>query len=99
MGEWGGVERPAKMFSPSGMEGPTQLRWDQVSVLWVCLCLFVVHLFCFLSFSGLYRWHMEVPRARGLIGAIATGLHHSHRNTRSKLHLRPTPQLTATPDP
>ena len=39
------------------------------------------------------------PQARGLIRAIAAGLHHSHSNTRSKPHLRPTPELTATPDP
>ena len=39
------------------------------------------------------------PQARGPIGAVATGLHHSHSHTRSEPHLRPTPQLTATPDP
>ena len=38
-------------------------------------------------------------QARGLIGAVAAGLRHSHSNDRSKPHLRPTPQLTATPDP
>ena len=38
-------------------------------------------------------------QARGLIGAIATGLYHSHSNAGSKLHLRPTPQLRATLDP
>ena len=40
-------------------------------------------------------------QARGPIGAAATGLHHSHSNsnTRSELHLRPTPQLMAMPDP
>ena len=37
-------------------------------------------------------------QARGQIGAVATGLHHSHSNARSKLRLRPTPQLTAMPD-
>ena len=40
-----------------------------------------------------------VSLARGRIGAIATGLQHSHSNTRSKPHLRPTPQLTAMPNP
>ena len=38
-------------------------------------------------------------QARGPIGAVATGLYHSHRNTGSEPHLRPTPQLTATRDP
>ena len=38
-------------------------------------------------------------QARGLIRAIAAGLHHSHSNARSKPRLQPTPQLMATPDP
>ena len=37
-------------------------------------------------------------QARGLIGAIATGLHQSHSNVGSEPSLRPTPQFTATPD-
>ena len=32
-------------------------------------------------------------QARGLMGATAAGLHHSHSNVRSQWHLRPTPQL------
>ena len=38
-------------------------------------------------------------QARGLIGATAAGLHHRHSNAESKPGLRPTPQLTAMPDP
>ena len=38
-------------------------------------------------------------QARGLIGAVATGLCHSHSNARSVVCLQPTPQLMATPDP
>ena len=40
-------------------------------------------------------------QARSQIGAGATapGLHHSHSNSASGLRLRPTPQLTAMPDP
>ena len=38
-------------------------------------------------------------QARGPVGAVATGLCYSHSNTRSEPHRRPTPQLTATPDP
>ena len=38
-------------------------------------------------------------QARGLIGATATGLPHSHSNAGSKLHLQLIPQLTARPDP
>ena len=39
---------------------------------------------------------MEDPsQNRGLTGAIAASLHHSHSNARSQSRLRPTPQLTA----
>ena len=38
-------------------------------------------------------------QAKDPIGAIAAGLYHSHSNTRSQLHLWPTPQLTAMLDP
>ena len=38
-------------------------------------------------------------QALGLIGAVAAGLRQSQSNTRSEPHLRPTPQLTAKPDP
>ena len=38
-------------------------------------------------------------QAKGLIRAVATGLHQGHSNVGSELHLRPTSQLTATPDP
>ena len=41
----------------------------------------------------------ESSQARGWIGAIAAGLYHSHSNVGSKLHMWPTPQLTAMPDP
>ena len=37
--------------------------------------------------------------SRGRIGATAASLHHSHSHNRSELHLQPTPQLTAMPDP
>ena len=38
-------------------------------------------------------------QARGLIGAVATHLHHSHSNAGSKPCPRPRSQLTATPAP
>ena len=37
-------------------------------------------------------------QASGWMGAAAAGLHHSHSNARSRLCLRPIPQLTAMPD-
>ena len=38
-------------------------------------------------------------QARGLIGATATGLCHSHSNAGSEPHLQATPQFMAMPDP
>ena len=38
-------------------------------------------------------------QTRGLIGAVAAGLHHSYSNSRFELHLQPTPQLMAMLDP
>ena len=54
--------------------------------------------FCFLSFSGATPVAYGGSQARGLIGAAATSLRQSHSNAGSEPHLRPTPQLTATPD-
>ena len=41
----------------------------------------------------------EGSQARGLIGAVAAGLHQSHSNAGSEPRLQPKPQLTAMPDP
>ena len=38
-------------------------------------------------------------QARGRIGTVVAGLLQSHRNARSELRLRPTPQFTARMDP
>ena len=38
-------------------------------------------------------------QAGGQIGAVATSLRQSHCNAGSEPRLRPTPQLTAVPDP
>ena len=53
--------------------------------------LLILLLLVFMAYGG--------SQARGQIGAIAEGLHHSHSNTRSEPHLEPTPQLAATLDP
>ena len=50
-------------------------------------------------FLGLYLWHMAIPRLGGQVGAATASLHHSHSNMGSEPCLRPTPQLTTTPDP
>jgi len=58
-----------------------------------------IFIFVFLPFLGPLPRHMGGSQARGLIGAIAASLHQSHSNKGSEPHLRPTPQLTAMPDP
>jgi len=58
------------------------------------------HLFIYLFVFCLFRAAPAAyggSQARGLIGTVAASLHHSH--ARSELCLRPTPQLTAMPDP
>ena len=40
----------------------------------------------------------EGSQAKGRIGDVASGLHHSHSNARSEPHLRPTPQLRWIPN-
>ena len=56
----------------------------------------------FLSFLAIF-WAASVAyggsQARGQIRAVAASLRQSNSNTRSEPRLRPTPQLTAMPDP
>jgi len=53
----------------------------------------------FFSFSRAVSAAYGGSQARGQIGAIGTGLHHSQSNMSSEPHLQPTPQLMATLDP
>ena len=68
------------------------------------LLLLFIYLFIYL-FIFVFCPFRSAPAAyggsqtRGPVGAVAAGLHHSHSNARSKLRLRPIPQLTATHDP
>ena len=55
--------------------------------------------FFFFAFSRAVPMAYGGSQARGLIGAVAAGLHHNHSNAGSEPRLRPTPQLTAMPDP
>ena len=52
-----------------------------------------------LSFLGLLPMEYNGSQARGWIGAVDTSVHQSHSNMGSELHLQPTSQLMATPDP
>ena len=58
-------------------------------------CLF----FVFLTFSRAALEAYGGSQARGHTGAKAAGLHQSHSNSGPELHLRPSSQLTARPDP
>ena len=66
---------------------------------------FSVLSFLFLSFFSVFCLFRAASvayagsQAKGQIGAVAAGLHHSHSNAGSELHLQPTPQLTAMLDP
>ena len=47
----------------------------------------VIFLFYFIFVVlGPHPWHVEV-QARGQIGTVATGLHHSHSNAGAEMHL------------
>ena len=57
----------------------------------LCVCVFAISRAAPVAYGG--------SQARGLIRAVAAGLHLSHSNTGSEPHLQPIPQLTTTPDP
>ena len=85
------VMRPYTLRTSSGSSPLLHLwfRWS-ASLVDVAPPLF----FCFL---GLHQWHMEVPRLE--VESELQLLEHSHSNSGTKPRLRPTPQLTAMPDP
>ena len=60
--------------------------------------VFFLFFFFFCLFRAIPAAHGD-SQARGLMGAIAAGLGHSHSNDRSEPHLQATPQLTSMPDP
>ena len=88
----------AEPFSTLGHLGLFHIT-DNTNILMTISHIFFV-LFCFVAlFFRAAPVAYGDSQARGLIRAIAAGLHHSHSNTRSELCLRPTPELMATPDP
>ena len=66
-----------------------------VSKLLICTTAFIYLLSLFRATPAAYG---RSPARRQIEAAAAT-LHHSHSHARSEPGLRPTPQLTATPDP
>ena len=70
---------------------PDWLRYK----VFLFVCLFLFFLF---AFSRATPAAYGGSQTRGLIGAVATGLDHSHSNAGSEPCLQPTPQLMAMPD-
>ena len=86
------------LTSVAGPHSPALMHQDSQHHRGIMLVCFFV-LFCFVVISWAAPTAYGGSQARGLIGAAAAGLHHSHSNVGSELRLRPTPQPTATPDP
>ena len=92
-----------------GSQMPTYLPRPLLSasatwhLFFMCICVCFVSKEASISFSFCPFRAAPVAyggsQARGPMGTSAAGLHHSHSHRGSKLCLRPTPQLTATPDP
>ena len=82
--------------------GPTYLRVHGDSLSGAGKVL--MSLFFFFFFFCLFSFFRAAPsayggfQARGLIGAVAAGLHHSHSSMASEQRLQPTTQLMATLD-
>ena len=62
--------------------------WSEYKCLFLCLCFFRA---APTAYGG--------SQARGRIRAVAADVHHGHSNVTFEMRLRPTPWLTATPDP
>ena len=74
------------------------MLYKKKSINGIIIIIIVIIIFIILLFKAASEAY-GVSQARGLIGAVATGLHRSHSNVGSEPRLWPTPQLTATPDP
>ena len=89
------------IYTPTVMHADLVPPYPCAHLLWPVLLILVIY-FSFLCFFMSFRATPTAyggSQARGPIGAVAVGLHHSHSNLGSKLRLRPTPQPTAMPDP
>ena len=62
-------------------------------------CSVFIFIFCLFAFYRATPAAYEGSQARGPIGAVTTGLRHSHSNVGSEPRLQSTPQLMATLDP
>ena len=69
--------------------------WKNTASGFLFFSFFLCFFFCYFFFLGLYLLHMEVPR----LGVKSELQLPAYSISGSKLSLRPTPQLMATPDP
>ena len=72
---------------------------DGLKMLTLLLFYFLFFIFCLFAFPRATPTTYGDSQARGLIGAAAARLHHSHSNSRSEPLVQSTPQLTAALDP
>ena len=96
---------------PSPLVAPLQTLWEPRAQMALCnwwegcWSRFPRILFYFIFYFIIFCHFRAAPaadgssQARGLIGAAAAELCHSHSNLESELCLRPTQQLTAMLDP
>ena len=106
--------RNSSVYSPPSVSGSFSSCWSVSVSVSLHLPPNLIPLFCllvpippslspsllFFCFFGLHTQHMEVPRRRlNQSYSCQPSLHHSHSKSGSKPSLRPTPQLTAMPDP
>ena len=93
------------VFSDKDLSSEHNIHPPHTLVSSVCAPLHTLSISCFIVVYCIFCLFRATPTAyggsqtRGSIRATAAGLHHSHSNEESEPHLRPTPQLTATPDP
>ena len=62
--------------------------------IYTCVCVYI-----YIFFNRAAPAAYGSFRARGQIGAVVACSCHSHSNAGSEPHLRPIPQIEATPDP
>ena len=96
LGGW--MECPGK-WSPGPVSSRPQCSSDGSGQLLFSYLFLFFFCFLFFAFSRATPVAHGSSQARGLTGAVAASLRHSHSNTRSEPSLWSTPQLTATPDP
>ena len=92
------------MLSPTYTHGERERQFFKNATalsmhLWTWFFFFFLFFFFFFGLFGAAPVAYGGSQARGRIGVVAAGLHHSHSHARAEVCLQPTAQLTAMPDP